>query len=118
MLMELFTLAQAWAAEEAAHEAPSISELLFPLLNFLLYVYLIKRLVIPALRVFLRSRRPQVVTAIEGAAERKRKAEAMFKDYQGRLVRLRQEIQEIELSIRTEGEREKTQLLEEGARLV
>jgi len=118
MLMELFTLAQAWAAEEAAHEAPSISELLFPLLNFLLYVYLIKRLVIPAVRDFLRARRQQVVTAIEGAAESKRKAEAMVKDYQGRLVRLPQEIQAIELSFRTEDEREKTKLLEEGARLV
>jgi F-type H+-transporting ATPase subunit b len=116
MLVELFTLAQAWAAEEAAHEAPSISELLFPLLNFLLYVYLIKRFVIPAVRDFLRSRRQQVVTSIEGATQSKQKAEAMVKEYQGRLARLPQEIQAIELLFKTEGEREKTKLLEEGQR--
>ena len=118
MLVELFTLAQAWAAEEAAHEAPSISELLFPLLYFLLYVYLIKRFVIPAVRDFLRSRRQQVVTSIEGATQSKQKAEAMVKEYQGRLARLPQEIQAIELLFKTEGEREKTKLLEEGQRRV
>jgi len=118
MLVELFTLAQAWAAEEAAHEAPSISELLFPLLNFLLYVYLIKRFVIPAVRDFSRSRRQQIVTSIEGATQSKQKAEAMVKDYQGRLARLPQEIQAIELLFKTEGEREKTKLLEEGQRRV
>src|SRR4029077_7873046 len=100
------------------HEAPSISELLFPLLNFLLYVYLIKRFVIPAVRDFLRSRRQQVVTSIEGATQSKQKAEAMVKDYQGRLARLPQEIQAIELLFKTEGEREKTKLLEEGQRRV
>jgi len=117
-LMELFTIAQAWAAEEAAHEAPSISELLFPLLNFVLYVYLIKRFVIPEVRDFLRARQQQVVTSIASATESKQKAEAFVKDYQGRLARLPQEIQAIELSYKTEGEREKTKLLEEGERLV
>lgn len=116
--MDLFAVAQAWAAEEAAHEAPSISELLFPLLNFILYAYLIKRLVIPAVRDFLRARQQQVVTSIAGAAESKQKAEAMVKDYQSRLARLPQEIQAIELSYKTEGEREKTKLLEEGEKLV
>ena len=75
MLVEFFTLAQAWAAEEAAHEAPSIFELVFPLLNFLLYLYLIKRLVIPGVRDFLRARRQQVVTSIGSATESKQKAE-------------------------------------------
>jgi F-type H+-transporting ATPase subunit b len=59
-----------------------------------------------------------VVTSIEGATESKQKAEAMVKDYQGRLARLPQEVQAIELSFRTEGEREKTKLLEEGQRRV
>lgn len=118
MLLELFTIAQAWAAEEAAHEAPAISELLFPLVNFLLYVYLIKRFVLPAVRDFLRSRRQQVLTSIEDATQSKQKAEAFVKDYKARLGRLAQEIQEIQLLFRTEGEREKAKLLQEAERLV
>lgn len=118
MLIQLFALAQAWAAEEAAHELPSISELLFPLLNFLIYVYLVKRFVIPGVLDFLRARRQQVLTSIEGATESKQKAEATVKDYQARLARVGQEIQAIELSFKTEGEREKTKLLEEAEKLV
>jgi len=117
MLLDLFTIAQAWAAEEAAHEAPAISELLFPLLNFLLYVYLIKRLVIPAVLDFLRARRQQVLTSIESAAESKQKAGAFVEDYKARLARSNQEVQSIQSSLRAEGEREKTKLLEEAERL-
>ena len=117
-LLELFSLVPAWAAEEAAHEAPAISELLFPLLNFVLYVYLIKRWVIPGVLDFLRARRQQVLTSIEGATESKQKAEAIVKDYKARLDRSAEEIQEIEVLFQTEGEREKTKLLEEGERLV
>ncbi len=118
-LLELFTIAQAWAvaAAETEHEAPGIAELLFPLLNFLLYVYLIKRFAIPLVRDFLRSRRQQVVTSIEDATQSKQKAEAIVKDYKARLARLDQETKEIELLFRTEGEREKTKLLQDADRL-
>ena len=117
-LFELFAIAQAWASvAEAEHHAPSISELLFPLANFLIYVYLIKRFAVPLVRDFLRSRRQEVFTSVQSAAESKQKAEAFVQEYKGRLARLEQEVQSIHSSLRAEGEREKTKLLQEAERL-
>lgn len=116
--LELLTIAQAWAsAAEAEAPAPSISELFFPLLNFLIYVFLIYWFVIPLVRDYLRSRRQEVVTLIHGAAENKRRVEAVVQDYRARLAQVAQESQSIQLSLRAEGEREKAKLLQEAERL-
>ena len=117
-VFELLTVTQVWAsAAEAETHAPAISELFFPLINFLIYAFLIKRFVVPAVRDYLRSRRQEVVTLIEGATENKQRAEAIVQDYRERLARLDQEIQSIHSSLRAEGEREKTKLLQEAERL-
>ena len=116
-LLELITVAQVWASAAEAEHAPSISELLFPLLNFLLYAFLIKRFALPLVRDFLRSRRQGVVTSIQEATESKQKAEAIVQDYKARLARLDQEVQTIHSALRAEGEREKIKLLQEAERL-
>jgi F-type H+-transporting ATPase subunit b len=108
--------APAWASAAAAaeHHAPSISELLFPLGNFLIYAYLIKRFAVPLVRDYLGSRRAEILTSIQGAAESKRRAEAVVQDYKNRLARLEQEVQSIHASLRAEGEREKNKLVSEA----
>ena len=117
-VFDFLTITHAWASEaEAEAHAPGISELLFPAINFLIYAYLIKRFVFPLLRDYLRSRRQQVLTSIESAAENKQRAMAIVEDYKTRMAGLEQEIQSIQASLRAEGEREKAKLLQEAERL-
>jgi F-type H+-transporting ATPase subunit b len=117
-LCEFFTVAQAWAAAaEAEHHAPSINQIWFPLANFLIFAWILKRFALPLVRDFLRSRREEVLTTVKAAAESKRRAEAIVQDYKTRLNRLDQEAKEIEASLRAEGERQKTKLLDEAQAL-
>lgn len=112
---ELFGVAQAWAAGAGAepHAAP-ISQLLFPVLNFLIFVYLIKRFVVPLIQGYLKSRREGVLTAVREADEGKKQAETTVRDYRERLARLDAEVRGIQEALKAEGEREKNKLLREA----
>ncbi len=115
---EIFTVTQAWAAAaEAEHEALSINQIWFPLGNFIIFAWIIKRFALPLARDFLRSRRDEILTSVQEAAENKRRATAFVEDYKARLARLDQEVQSIQASRRAEGEREKGRLLEEAQAL-
>lgn len=117
-LFDIFTVAQAWASEaEAEHHALSIHQIWFPLANFLIFAWILKRFALPLARDFLRSRHDEVLTAVQEAAESQRRAEAAVQDYKSRLARLDQEVQAIEASLRAEGERQKAKLLEEARAL-
>jgi F-type H+-transporting ATPase subunit b len=112
--VELFGVAQAWASAAGAdHDAPSIHQIWVPLANFLIFLFIIVRYGLPPIRNFLRSRHDQVLAALQEAAAKKHQAEAIIQDYKSRLARLEQEVQSIQVSLRTEGEREKTKLLNE-----
>ena len=111
---ELFVVAQAWAsAAEAEHHAPSIHDIWFPLGNFIIFAFIIGRYGLPLVRNFLQSRREEVVATLKEAAAKKQQAEAIVRDYKGRLARLQEEVQSIQASLWDEGEREKTKLLRE-----
>ena len=112
--LDFVTVAQAWAAAEAEHPAPSIDQIWFPLANFLIFVWILKRFAMPLVRDFLRSRREEILATVQAAAERKRRAEAVVQDYQNRSAHLKEEAQAIEASLRAEGERQKAKLLEEA----
>jgi F0F1-type ATP synthase membrane subunit b/b' len=55
---------------EAGHHAPSLGDLLFPAINFSIYLVIVVRFVIPAMRDYLRRRRAEFVQleAESGAA--------------------------------------------------
>ncbi|MEK7782619.1 MAG: ATP synthase F0 subunit B [Candidatus Binatota bacterium] len=76
--MTLF-LSELWASSSAGVEehAASVTEIIFPLINFLIFLYLIKRFLLPVVRSHLRSRREQIVSALGEADESKRRAEEM-----------------------------------------
>ena len=113
-LFEFFGVAQALAsAAEAENHAPPISQIWFPLGNFLIFAFIIVYYALPPVRNFLRSRRDEVIAMIQEASAKKQKAEAIVQDYKGRLARLDQEVQAIKASLEAEGEREKTKLLSE-----
>jgi F-type H+-transporting ATPase subunit b len=111
---ELFGVAQAWASAAGAdHHAPSIHQIWFPLANFLIFAFIIIRYALPPIRNFLRSRYEQVVATLQEAAAKKHQAEMLVQDYKSRLARLEHEVESIQASLRTEGEREKTKLFTE-----
>ena len=116
--VEIFPVAAAWAAEaEAEHHALSINQIWFPLANFLIFVWILKRFALPLARDFLHSRREKILTAVQSAAENKRRAEAIVQDYKSRLARVDQEVRSIETSLRAEGELQKAKLAEEAQAL-
>src|SRR3972149_5518229 len=90
-------ITQAWAAGSGAEEAHGVSwfQLIFPLVNFLIFAYLIKRYLLPVLRGYLRERRGRVVSAAEEGEEERGGAEGGVQDYGGRLARLEAEAQEL-----------------------
>ena len=111
LLLTVLSAAPAAAAEE---HGPAIGQLLFPLINFLIFVYLLKRYALPLVRDYLKSRREQVIAALKESSELKQRAEASVRDYKGRLQRLDQESREIRDALKAEGESEKTRLLAEA----
>ena len=116
--LEILTVAQAWAsAAEAEHHAPSITQILFPLGNFLIYAYIIKRFALPVVRDFLRSRRDEILVSIQGAAESKKQAEAVVSGYQAKLAGIQREVDGIQAELQAEGEREKSKLIAEAETL-
>jgi F-type H+-transporting ATPase subunit b len=116
--LEILSVAQAWAsAAEAEHHAPSITQILFPLGNFLIYAYIIKRFALPVVRDFLRSRRDEILVSIQGAAESKKQAEAALSGYQAKLAGIQREVDGIQAELQAEGEREKSKLIAEAESL-
>jgi F-type H+-transporting ATPase subunit b len=113
--LELFGAAQVWAAGgAAAHHEPSIGEVVYPAINFILYAGVLYYFVLPLVRNFLRSRHAEIVAAIDQAAAKKQRAEALVREYRAKLAGLEQETQAIRALLREEGEREKARLLREA----
>ncbi len=115
-LFGILFLAELWAAPSAGVEehAASVTELIFPLINFIIFVILVKRFLFPFIREHLRSRREEILGAVKEADEGRKRAEALCRDYRGRLAGLGEETKGIRETLRAEGEREKAKLLAEA----
>lgn len=111
--LDLQALTSVWAAGPAGagEHGVSIGQLLFPLINFLIFLYLVKRFALPLLRQHLQDRRRSLLTAIEEADGARQSAEALVRDYRDRLAELEAEKRKIEESLREEGESEKARLV-------
>jgi F-type H+-transporting ATPase subunit b len=116
ILLAALFLSVVWAAPAAAAEehAASVTELFFPFINFVIFLYLIKRFVLPLVADFLKSRREGIAASIREADEAQQRADALLGDYKNRLARLAEEIRSIRESLRADGEREKNKLLTEA----
>lgn len=118
-LLALLFLSELWASSPVGVEehAASVTQLVFPLINFLIFLYLIKRFVLPLIKSHLLSRREEIVAALGEADESKRQAEEMVRDYRARLARLGEESRKLREALRADGEREKAKLLREAEEL-
>jgi F-type H+-transporting ATPase subunit b len=113
---DFFSTAQAYAsaAAEAEHHTPSINDIWFPLINFLIYAFIIVKFAVPLIRDFLKTRREEVVAKIAQASAKKQAAEALVRDYRSKLAGLVKEIQSLQAALLEEGEREKSRLVSEA----
>ncbi len=116
------TTAAHGAAEhgEHGHHAPSLGTLLFPAINFAIYLVIVVRYVIPAMREFLRRRRADVVQAESESSAALAQAQHALAASKARLVQLSGEADGIRqdlVAIATrQGERLKAQAEETGSR--
>ena len=110
----LFTIAQAWAAGGAEHHTPSITEVIFPTLNFLIYLAIIIKFALPPVRSFLKNRRDEVVATMTQASAKKAAAQALVDEYRAKLAALDQLVRSLQATLRDEGERDKAKLLGEA----
>lgn len=107
-----------WAAEEGHGEhVPSISDLVFPVINFLLFVFILYRYVIPTVRDALRQRREKITLALEEAKRAKEEAERLRKDYEQKLAGLAAEQEKIQEQALEAAERERRRIVEEARQM-
>jgi F-type H+-transporting ATPase subunit b len=107
-----------WAAEEGHGEhVPSISDLVFPVINFLLFVFILYRYVIPTVRDALRQRREKITLALEEAKRAKEEAERLRKDYELKLAGLAAEQEKIQEQALEAAERERERIVEEARQM-
>ena len=118
-LFAILFLSDLWAAPSPGIEehAASVTQVIFPLINFLIFFYLIKRFLLPMIKDHLRTRREEIVAALGEADESKRNAELMIRDYRARLARMEEEARKLREMFCAEGEREKARLLREAEEL-
>lgn len=110
----IFTIGQAWAAGGAEHHVPSITEVVFPALNFLIYAFIIVKFALPPVRSFLRNRRDEVVATMTQASAKKAAAQALVDEYKTKLAAVEQQVQSLQATLRDEGERDKAKLVGEA----
>lgn len=107
---------------DAHHHAPALGDLLFPAINFAIYLVIVVRFVIPAMREFLRRRRVDVVQAESEGSAALARAEQDLAAKKERLAGLRAEAdglrQDLVAIATRQGERLTAQAEESGKRRV
>jgi F-type H+-transporting ATPase subunit b len=101
----------AWAAGESEAHSSSVIDLVFPLINFLIFVYLAKRYAIPPIKEYLKQRREGIISAVAEANEAKNRAEKYLQTYKTLLNNLEAETEKLRQRLRAEGEREKARII-------
>jgi len=103
-----------WAAGSGDAHSSSVVDLFFPLINFLIFVYLAKRYAIPPLRDHLKKRREGIINSVAEANEAKSQAEKYLQRYKSLLQNLQEETAKIREGLRAEAEREKARMMTEA----
>lgn len=113
VVTEMF-VSVAWAATGGEAHVPSITELFFPLINFLIFAYLIKRFGLPIIKDHLKQRREGMIAAVDAARKAKAEADGYVRNYQELLKVLDDECERIREGLRAEGERERARIVAEA----
>jgi F-type H+-transporting ATPase subunit b len=118
-LLNFLLMAPVWAAPSGELEGhgASIHQLIFPLINFVIFLYLINRFLVPQAKDYFRSRREEIASTVRGAGEEKRAAEEKVRDLREQISRLPAYARRLREELRMEGEREKARMLADAAEL-
>ena len=102
----------AWAAGGGEAHSSSVLDLIFPLINFLIFAYLAKRYAIPPLKDHLKKRREGIINSVAEANEAKGQAEKFLRHYKTLLQNLGEESAALRDTLKAEGEREKARIMD------
>jgi F-type H+-transporting ATPase subunit b len=107
----------AWAASGGEAHSSSITDLFFPLVNFLIFAYLAKRYALPPIKEHLKKRRQSILNRVADANETRSRAEQYLQQYQQLVGNLAAESDKIRAGLKAEGEREKARIISEAEEL-
>ena len=120
----LLVSAALWAAEEGhgahgGHEGggSQLLVLAFSAINFVLFVLVLRKYALPAVRDSLRRRRDTVVRTLSEAKRAKEEAESLRREYEEKLAGLAAEQERLRAQALEAAEREKGRVLEEARRM-
>jgi F-type H+-transporting ATPase subunit b len=91
--------------------------LVFPVINFLIFVFILYRYVIPTVRDALRQRREKITLALEEAKRAKEEAERLRQDYEQKLAGLAAEQEKMREQALEAAERERGRIVEEARQM-
>ena len=94
----------AGGGEHGEGHAASAFDLVFPVINFLLFVYVLKRAGGDAIRRYLEERRAQIIAALEAAAAAKGEAERLHAAVGERLGQVEAEAENLRRDLRASAE--------------
>jgi F-type H+-transporting ATPase subunit b len=97
---------------------PSITDLIFPTINFLLFVYLLRRVGGGAIRDTLVTRRDEIVSALRAAAKAKEDAASAYEEARLQLAGLPREATKLREEIRESAEVERGRRLKAATEVV
>jgi len=125
VLLSLFLVSSAlWAAEEGhgthgGHEGggSQLAVLAFSAINFVLFVLVLRKYALPAVREGLRRRRDTVVRALSEAKRAKEEAESLRREYEEKLAGLAAEQERLRAQAQEAAEREQQRILQEARRM-
>ncbi|MBI3795697.1 MAG: ATP synthase F0 subunit B [Deltaproteobacteria bacterium] len=111
-----------WAAEEGTHGGhegggSQLLVLVFSAINFVLFVLVLRKYALPAVRDSLRRRRDTIVQALSEAKRAKEEAENLRREYEEKLAGLAAEQERLRAQALEAAEREKQRTMEEARRM-
>lgn len=103
----------AMAAEEhhAEHQGVPWGTLMFSTINFLIFFWVLKHFLWPAIRSWVEDRRSDVVKALEEAGQAKEEADRLKAEWEQRVASLGEEIEAMRRQARAEIDRERDRIL-------
>jgi len=112
-VLSTLAAAVAMASEETPHEGGGPGMMLFfSTINLLIFLYILARFVMPAVRTWVRDRRARVVHALEAAAAAKAEAEKLRAEWDARLAEMARTAETVRAQARRDAERERERILE------
>lgn len=110
-----------WAVEEghgghAEGGSPQLT-LVFSTINFLLFIFALRKFALPAVRESLRKRRAAIEQALNEGKKAKEEAAALRREYEQKIAGLAAEQEQLRQQTLADAEREKERILEEARKM-